>query len=80
MTITEYAKVAAGVVTSMIIADQTHVDARSDGPWILTPYDGSTGKVGIGYTYDGTTFAAPVVIVANPPTPLPYPDPNLPLP
>ena len=59
--ITEYAKVEAGVVVNMIVADQAHVDTRDDGPWILTPYDGSTGKVGLGYTYDGTNFEAPVV-------------------
>ena len=58
---TEYAKVVSGIVVSVIVADQAHVDVRNDGPWILTPYDGSTGKVGIGYTHDGSTFAEPVI-------------------
>lgn len=56
---TEYAKVVDGVVVNVIVADALHIATRADGPWILTPYNGSTGKVGMGCTYDGANFAAP---------------------
>ena len=59
-TISEYAKVEAGVVTSAIVADSEHIASRSDGPWVLTPYDGSIGKVGIGYKSSGSMFLAPL--------------------
>lgn len=59
-TITEYAKVEGGVVTSIIVAGQSAIDAREDGPWTLTPYNGSTGKVGIGYQCDGGLFLASI--------------------
>lgn len=51
----EYAKVEAGVVTMVIVAEQDHIDTRSDGPWVLTP-----AKVGIGYKGEGALFLAPL--------------------
>lgn len=58
----EYAKVVDSLVVNVIVADQEHIDTRDDGPWVLTPYDGTTGKVGIGYSYDGINFTAPAPV------------------
>ncbi len=68
-----YAKVEGGVVTQVIVADSKEwCQANLGGEWIQTSYnthggvnsrDGGTALhknyAGIGYTWDGTGFAAP---------------------
>jgi len=68
-----YAKVESGVVTQVIVADSKEwCEANLGGTWIQTSYnthggvnsrDGGTALhknyAGIGYTFDGTGFAAP---------------------
>ena len=68
-----YAKVEDGVVTQVIVADSKEwCQANLGGTWIQTSYnthggvnsrDGGTSLhknyAGIGYTWDGTGFAAP---------------------
>jgi hypothetical protein len=68
-----YAKVEDGVVTQVIVADnQEWCEANLGGTWVQTSYN-TIGNVnrreggvalhknyaGIGYTWDGTGFAAP---------------------
>jgi len=68
-----YAKVEDGVVTQVIVADnQEWCEANLGGTWVQTSYN-TQGNVnsreggealhknydGIGYTWDGTGFAAP---------------------
>jgi hypothetical protein len=57
---TEFAKVESGIVVNVIVADQSHVDTRDDGPWVLTPYDGNSGAVGVGYKSSGSLFISPI--------------------
>jgi hypothetical protein len=68
-----YAKVESGVVTQVIVADSKEwCEANLGGTWVQTSYnthggvnsrDGGTALhknyAGIGYTFDGTGFAAP---------------------
>ena len=68
-----YAKVENGVVTQVIVADNRQwCEANLGGTWVQTSYnthggvnsrDGGTALhknyAGIGYTFDGTGFAAP---------------------
>jgi hypothetical protein len=68
-----YAKVESGVVTQVIVADSKEwCQANLGGEWVQTSYnthggvnsrDGGTALhknyAGIGYTFDGTGFAAP---------------------
>jgi hypothetical protein len=68
-----YAKVESGVVTQVIVADSKEwCQANLGGEWVQTSYntyggvnsrDGGTALhknyAGIGYTWDGTGFAAP---------------------
>jgi hypothetical protein len=68
-----YAKVEDGVVTQVIVADSKEwCQANLGGTWVQTSYnthggvnsrDGGTALhknyAGIGYTFDGTGFAAP---------------------
>ena len=68
-----YAKVESGIVTQVIVADsQEWCQANLGGTWVQTSYN-TQGNVnsreggvalhknyaGIGYTWDGTGFAAP---------------------
>jgi hypothetical protein len=68
-----YAKVESGVVTQVIVADSKEwCEANLGGTWVQTSYN-TAGNVnsreggvalhknyaGIGYTFDGTGFAAP---------------------
>ena len=68
-----YAKVESGVVTQVIVADSKEwCEANLGGTWVQTSYN-TAGNVnsreggvalhknyaGIGYTWDGTGFAAP---------------------
>jgi hypothetical protein len=68
-----YAKVESGIVTQVIVADsQEWCQANLGGTWVQTSYN-TIGNVnsreggialhknyaGIGYTWDGTGFAAP---------------------
>ena len=68
-----YAKVESGVVTQVIVADSKEwCEANLGGTWVQTSYN-TVGNVnsreggvalhknyaGIGYTFDGTGFAAP---------------------
>ena len=68
-----YAKVESGVVTQVIVADNKEwCESNLGGTWIQTSYN-TSGNVnsreggvalhknyaGIGYTWDGTGFAAP---------------------
>jgi hypothetical protein len=57
---TEYALIENGVVTNVIVADAAFA-ASLAGTYVLTPFNLETGegKVGIGYIYDGETFAPP---------------------
>lgn len=53
----EYAKVVAGVVTQVIVADGSFIAALPDSAdWVLTPI-----KVGAGFTYADSIFTAPEV-------------------
>ena len=68
-----YAKVEDGVVTQVIVADNKEwCEANLGGTWIQTSYNTHGGinnraggealhknYAGIGYTFDGTGFAAP---------------------
>ena len=67
-----YAKVEDGVVTQVIVADTKEwCEANLGGTWIQTSYNTQGGVhklggtplnknyAGIGYTFDGTGFAAP---------------------
>jgi hypothetical protein len=68
-----YAKVESGVVTQVIVADSKEwCEANLGGTWVQTSYnthggvnsrEGGTALhknyAGIGYTWDGTVFAAP---------------------
>jgi hypothetical protein len=68
-----YAKVEDGVVTQVIVADNKEwCEANLGGTWVQTSYNTSGGVntrpggealhknyAGIGYTFDGTGFAAP---------------------
>ena len=90
-----YAKVEDGVVTQVIVADsQQWCEANLGGTWVQTSYNTSGGVnsrqggealhknyAGIGYTFDGTGFAAPqpypswtkdsTTYLWNAPTPMP---------
>jgi len=93
-----YAKVEDGVVTQVIVADsQEWCQANLGGTWVQTSYN-TAGNVnsreggvalhknyaGIGYTWDGTGFAAPqpysswskdaTTYLWNAPTPMPTDD------
>ena len=93
-----YAKVEDGVVTQVIVADsQEWCHANLGGTWVQTSYN-TAGNVnsreggvalhknyaGIGYTWDGTGFAAPqpypswtkdaATYLWNAPTPMPTDD------
>ncbi len=93
-----YAKVEDGVVTQVIVADsQEWCEANLGGTWVQTSYN-TVGNVntreggvalhknyaGIGYTWDGTGFAAPqpypswskdaTTYLWNAPTPMPTDD------
>jgi hypothetical protein len=93
-----YAKVEDGVVTQVIVADsQEWCQANLGGTWVQTSYN-TAGNVnsreggvalhknyaGIGYTWDGTGFAAPqpypswtkdaATYLWNAPTPMPTDD------
>ena len=48
---TYFAKIENGIVTNVIVADQSHVDTLV-GNWV-------EGKTGIGYSYDGVSFIPP---------------------
>ena len=90
-----YAKVESGVVTQVIVADSKEwCEANLGGTWVQTSYN-TIGNVnsreggvalhknyaGIGYTFDGTGFAAPqpypswtknsTTYLWNAPTPMP---------
>lgn len=53
---TEYAKLDEnGVVLQVIVADSLFV-ATLTGTWVLTPYNGTTGKVGVGNLYLDNKF------------------------
>ena len=90
-----YAKVESGVVTQVIVADSKEwCEANLGGTWVQTSYN-TSGNVnsreggvalhknyaGIGYTFDGTGFAAPqpypswskdsTTYLWNAPTPMP---------
>jgi hypothetical protein len=68
-----YAKVESGVVTQVIVADNKEwCEANLGGTWVQTSYNTHGGVnsrdggvalhknyAGIGYTFDGTGFAAP---------------------
>jgi len=68
-----YAKVESGVVTQVIVADSKEwCEANLGGTWVQTSYNTHGGVnsrdggvalhknyAGIGYTFDGTGFAAP---------------------
>ena len=68
-----YAKVESGVVTQVIVADNKEwCESNLGGTWIQTSYNTSGGVnsrqggealhknyAGIGYTWDGSGFAAP---------------------
>ena len=68
-----YAKVESGVVTQVIVADSKEwCEANLGGTWVQTSYNTSGGVnnrpggtalhknyAGIGYSFDGTGFAAP---------------------
>jgi hypothetical protein len=67
-----YAKVENGVVTQVIVADSKEwCEANLGGTWVQTSYNTQGGVhklggtplhknyAGIGYTFDGTGFAAP---------------------
>ena len=68
-----YAKVESGLVTQVIVADSKEwCEANLGGTWIQTSYNTSGGVnsrdggvalhknyAGIGYSWDGTGFAAP---------------------
>ena len=92
-----YAKVEDGVVTQVIVADsQEWCQANLGGEWIQTSYNTQGGVhtldgtplhknyAGIGYTWDGTGFAAPQpypswtksseTYLWNAPTPMPTDD------
>jgi len=93
-----YAKVESGVVTQVIVADSKEwCEANLGGTWVQTSYN-TAGNVnsreggvalhknyaGIGYTFDGTGFAAPqpypswskdsTTYLWNAPTPMPTDD------
>lgn len=53
-----FAKIESGVVTEVIVAEQSHIDTLS-GNWVQTSYNGSIRKnfAGKGYTYDSTKDA-----------------------
>jgi len=93
-----YAKVEDGVVTQVIVADSKEwCQANLGGTWVQTSYN-TAGNVnsreggvalhknyaGIGYTWDGTGFAAPqpypswskdaATYLWNAPTPMPTDD------
>ena len=93
-----YAKVENGVVTQVIVADSKEwCEANLGGTWVQTSYN-TAGNVnsreggvalhknyaGIGYTFDGTGFAAPQpypswtknsdTYLWNAPTPMPVDD------
>lgn len=58
----EYAEVTNGVCTNVIIVDASHV-ATIPGTWIdITDEAG----VGIGWSWDGSTWTAPAVVVPQP--------------
>ena len=51
-----YAKVESGVVTQVIVADSKEwCETNLGGTWVQTSYN----TAGIGYSWDGTGFAAP---------------------
>jgi hypothetical protein len=66
-----YAKVESGVVTQVIVADSKEwCEANLGGTWVQTSYNTKGNQhpegrplnknyAGIGYTWDGTGFAAP---------------------
>lgn len=90
-----YAKVESGLVTQVIVADSKEwCEANLGGTWIQTSYNTSGGVnsrdggvalhknyAGIGYSWDGTGFAAPqpypswtkdsTTYLWNAPTPMP---------
>ena len=93
-----YAKVESGVVTQVIVADSKEwCEANLGGTWVQTSYN-TAGNVnsreggvalhknyaGVGYTFDGTGFAAPqpypswtknsTTYLWNAPTPMPNDD------
>lgn len=69
-TRTYFAQVIDGIVTDVRVVSQEFLDAnpeRYTGTWVETFFD-RAGKTyaGIGYTYDGTNFVAPVEEVIEP--------------
>ena len=65
MSATYFAQVTDGVVTRIAVVSAEFMAANPDrypGNWVET-FIGVEGKTyaGIGYTWDGTDFAAPVV-------------------
>jgi hypothetical protein len=91
-----YAKVEDGVVTQVIVADTKEwCEANLGGTWVQTSYNTQGNQhpegrplhknyAGIGYTWDGTGFAAPQPYASwtldadtylwNAPTPMPTDD------
>ena len=56
----KFAVLYNGTVTNIIIADSL-VDAQESQPAHATVVEDTTGTAALGWTYDGTTFAAPIV-------------------
>jgi hypothetical protein len=91
-----YAKVESGVVTQVIVADSKEwCEANLGGTWVQTSYNTKGNQhpegrplnknyAGIGYSWDGTGFAAPKPFVSwslnsdtylwEAPTPMPVDD------
>lgn len=66
-TRTYFAQVTDGIVTDVRVVSQEFLDAnpeRYTGTWVETFYD-TAGKTyaGIGFTYDGTNFICPPLVI-----------------
>jgi hypothetical protein len=53
------AEVSTGVVSEIIVGDYVWANANLSGEWVDCTDNGEL-TAGIGYTYDGTNFTAPI--------------------
>ena len=59
-----YAVIQNGIVTNVIIADTKEVAEMATGSTCIE-YENVPGAPGIGWTYDGAEFTAPIVEVTE---------------
>lgn len=57
------AEISTGIVSQIIVGDYVWANANLDGEWVDCTTDGDL-IIGIGYTWDGNIFAAPVIPVS----------------